>query len=78
MALNAAVCLLPFVFVSVFACLVNSVIISKYGFYMPWYLAASIFTTIGATLMSIVSENTSMSQIYRSIILLSFSVGLVF
>jgi MFS family permease len=76
-ALDAAVRLLPFVFVSVFACLVNGAIMSKYGLYMPWYLAAGIFTTVGATLMSIVSENTSTSQIYGSIILLGFGVGLV-
>jgi len=50
---------------------------SKYGYYMPWYLAAGIFTTIGATLMSIVSENTSTSQIYGSTTLLGFGVGLV-
>lgn len=60
-----------------FACLVNDAIISKHGYYMPWYLAAGIFTTISATLMSIVSENTSTSQIYGSTVLLGFDVGLV-
>jgi hypothetical protein len=76
-ALDAALHLLPFVFISVFACLLNSAIMSKYGYYMPWYLAASIFTTISATLMSIVSKNTSTSQIYRSTILLGFGTSLV-
>ena len=60
-ALDAALHLLPFVFVSVFVCLLNGAIISKYGYYILWYLVASIFTTISATLMSIVSENTSTS-----------------
>jgi len=76
-ALDAAVRLMPFVLISVFACLVNGAIMSKYGYYMPWYLAAGIFTTVGATLMSIVTENTSTSQIYGSIVLLGFGVGLV-
>jgi MFS family permease len=76
-ALDAALHLLPFVFVSVFACLLNGAIMSKYGYYMPWYLAAGIFTAIGATLMYIVSENTSTSQIYGSTTLLGFGIGLV-
>ncbi len=50
-ALDAAVRLMPFVLISVFSCLVNGAIRSKYGYYMPWYLAAGIFTTVGATLM---------------------------
>jgi hypothetical protein len=76
-AFNAAVHLLPFVLISIFACLANGAIVSKYGYYMPWYLAAGIFTTIGAMLMSVVSEQTSTSQIYGSTILLGFGIGLV-
>jgi hypothetical protein len=60
-ALDAAVRLLPLIVVSVFACLVNGAIMSKYGYYIPWYLAAGIFTTVGATLMSIITEHTSTS-----------------
>jgi hypothetical protein len=45
--------------VFVFACLVNGATVSKNGYYMLWYLAAGIFTTADATLMSIVSEHMS-------------------
>jgi hypothetical protein len=76
-ALDAAVHLLPFIFISVFATFANSTFISKYRHYMPWYLAAGIFATVGSIRMSIVREQTSISQIYRSTILLGFGIGLV-
>lgn len=49
--LTAAVRLLPFIAVMVFFGLLNGALMSKFGYYMPWYLVGGIFTTIGGSLM---------------------------
>jgi MFS family permease len=76
-SLDAAVRLLPFIFFLVFATLVNGAVMSIYGYYMPWYLAAGIFITTGAALMSVITDHTSIAQVYGSTILLGFGVGLI-
>jgi hypothetical protein len=51
-ALTAAVRLLPFICLMVVFGFANGGLMSKFGYYMPWYLAGGIFTTIGGALMS--------------------------
>jgi len=51
-ALTAAVRLLPFICLMVVLGFANGGLMSKFGYYMPWYLAGGILTTIGGALMS--------------------------
>lgn len=50
-ALDAAVRLLPFVFMVVIFSLLNGFLLSKLGYFMPWYLFGSAIALIGSTLM---------------------------
>jgi pheromone shutdown protein TraB len=50
--LTAAVGLLLFIFLMVTFGFLNGALMSKLGYYMPWYLAGGILTTIGGALMS--------------------------
>lgn len=63
-ALDAAVRLLPYICVMVFACIANGALLSMYGLYMPWYLVGGIFVVIGSSLMFTVDMNTSTSAVY--------------
>lgn len=49
--LAAGVHLLPFIVLMVFFGLVNGAMMSLFGYYMPWYLAGGVLTTIGGSLM---------------------------
>lgn len=57
--LEAAVRLLPFVFLLVFFSLVNGAAMGKEGHYQPWYLGANALIVVGSALMYTVNENTS-------------------
>lgn len=52
-ALTAAVRLLPFIVLMVAFGFLNGGLMSKLGYYMPWYLAGGLLTTAGGALMSI-------------------------
>lgn len=51
-ALTAAVRLLPFIILMVAFGFLNGALMSKLGYYMPWYLGGGVLTTIGGALMS--------------------------
>jgi Major Facilitator Superfamily len=74
-ALEAAVRLLPFICLMVFTVVANGTILSKYGFYMPWYLAGGVLTVIGGALMITVDNTTTTSQIYGYSILIGIGCG---
>ncbi|OOQ89032.1 MFS transporter [Penicillium brasilianum] len=63
-ALTAAVRLLPFIILMVAFGFLNGALMSKLGYYMPWYLGGGILTTIGGALMSTVNETSSNARIY--------------
>ncbi|KAH0606582.1 uncharacterized protein H6S33_003416 [Morchella sextelata] len=73
--LDAAVRLLPFILILVFFCIVNGAGMTKTGYYMPWYLLGGIGVIIGGALMSVVSESTSVAEIYGYTILIGFGAG---
>ena len=50
-AIQAAVRLLPFVFILSAMVLANGFFMAKWGRYTPWYLVGSIITLIGSVLM---------------------------
>lgn len=76
-ALDAAVRLLPFLFMLVFFSLVNGAAMGKDGHYTPWYYFASVLIIIGSALMYTVDENTSTSHIYGYSVILGIGAGCV-
>lgn len=75
-AVEAGVRLLPLVCVLVFAVIVNGALMSKYGYYQPWYLAGSCLALIGSALMYTVTLETSNSRIYGYQVLLGIGAGM--
>ncbi|KAI9682290.1 MAG: hypothetical protein M1817_000344 [Caeruleum heppii] len=74
-ALDAGVRLLPFVCLLVFACLLNGVMMSKYGYYMPWYVFGGAFSLIGGALMYTVDEFSSTARVYGYLVILGLGSG---
>ena len=50
-AIQAAVRLLPFVFILSALVLANGYLMARWGYYTPWYIGGSIIALIGAALM---------------------------
>ena len=63
-AIEAGVRLLPLVCLLVFAVIFNGALMSKYGYYLPWYLVGSCISLVGSALMYTVNLDTSTSKIY--------------
>ncbi|KAI9747457.1 MAG: hypothetical protein M1835_002104 [Candelina submexicana] len=74
-ALKAGVRLLPLICLMVLFCIVNGGVMSKSGYYMPWYLFGGVFTVIGGALMYTVDEFSSTSRIYGYIVLIGIGSG---
>lgn len=74
-ALDAGVRLLPYICLMVFFCILNGAVLSKYGFYMPWYLFGGILLTIGAALMYTVKADSSDSTVYGYSTLVGIGIG---
>lgn len=74
-ALEAGVRLLPYISLMVFFCILNGAVLSKYGFYMPWYLFGSILMTVGASLMYTVKADSSDSAVYGYSTIIGIGVG---
>ena len=74
-ALKAGVRILPYIFLMVFACIVNGGVLSKYGYYMPWYLGGGILMVIGSALMYTIHSGSTAAQVYGYSVLLGVGVG---
>ncbi|KAJ6110776.1 major facilitator superfamily transporter [Penicillium sp. IBT 16267x] len=74
--LTAAVRLLPFIVLMVFSGLSNGALMSKLGYYMPWYLAGGILTSIGGGLMSTIDETSPISRVYGYSSLIGIGAGM--
>ncbi|QSZ37759.1 hypothetical protein DSL72_008858 [Monilinia vaccinii-corymbosi] len=74
-ALASAVRLLPFVFVLVFAVVLNGLLMGKTGYYMPWYLAGGILVTIGSALMYTIDLDSSTGKVYGYSVILALGTG---
>lgn len=72
---EAAIKLLPFVFMISTIAILNGFFMSKWGYYMPWFLAGSILATVGGALMYTVTVDTSVSAIYGYSVLLGIGGG---
>ena len=56
--------------------MVNGALLSKYGYYMPWYLAGGLLGVAGGALMYTVGEGTSTARVYGYTVLLGIANGL--
>ncbi|KAJ5947957.1 major facilitator superfamily transporter [Penicillium verhagenii] len=74
--LTSAVRLLPFIILMVFAGLLNGALMTKLGYYMPWYLVGGILTSIGGGLMSTIDENSSLSHVYGYSAMVGIGAGM--
>ena len=74
-ALASAVKLLPFVVMIVVLSLLNGVLMSKLGYYMPWFFFGAIVALVGSALMCTVNTNTSTSAVYGYSVLMGIGGG---
>ncbi|OGM50872.1 MFS drug efflux transporter [Aspergillus bombycis] len=76
-AIRSAVRLLPFICMLVVAIQGSGIMMSRIGYYKPWYLAGSALALVPAVLMSnIVTTHTSPSVIYGLELVLGLGAGL--
>lgn len=75
-ALEAGIRLLPFIAILVTTIFANGALLSKYGYYMPWYTAGGSLAVIGGALMYTVGQSTSTASIYGYSVILGCGVGL--
>ncbi|KAL8897231.1 MAG: hypothetical protein Q9192_002685 [Flavoplaca navasiana] len=74
-ALEAAVRLLPLVFLFSSAVIFNGALMSKYGLYQPWYVLGSILLIIGGALSSRITSTSSTASIYGFEVLMGVGAG---
>ncbi|KAK2749204.1 hypothetical protein FQN57_006819 [Myotisia sp. PD_48] len=74
-ALEAAVRLLPYICMTVTFSLLNGTLMSKLGYYIPWYIFAGITITAGSALMFTIDAATSSSRVYGYSALIGMGVG---
>lgn len=74
--LEAGVRLLPFIVVMVFCGLLSGGLMTKSGYYMPWYLLGGCLTLTGGALMYTVDHGTSSARIYGYIAVTGAGAGL--
>lgn len=74
--ITSAVRLLPFIVLFVLFVMLNSIMMPRTGWYLPWFIFSGIFITIGASLMyALVDSQTSNSAIYGYSVLLAMGAG---
>lgn len=72
---TAATRLLPFVVLVALASIANGILMSRLGYYMPWFLLGSLLTVIGGALMYTVEYNTPVANIYGYTTILGLGGG---
>jgi hypothetical protein len=75
-ALDAGVQLPPFIILMVATILTGGALLSKFGYYMPWYTAGGLLALTDGALMYTVDLNTSSSRICGYTVILGLGVGL--
>ncbi|KAI9878478.1 MAG: hypothetical protein M1830_000764 [Pleopsidium flavum] len=74
-ALNSGVRLLPLIFFLSATILLSGALMSKFGYYQPWYVVGSILALIGAVLLSRIHAGTPTKNIYGFEVLLGVGTG---
>lgn len=72
---EAAIKLLPFVFMISTIAILNGFFMSRWGYYMPWFFVGSLLAVAGGALMYTVTVDTSVSAIYGYSVLLGIGGG---
>ncbi|MCJ1360924.1 hypothetical protein MMC16_000019 [Acarospora aff. strigata] len=74
-ALDSGIRLLPLIFLLSATILVNGALMSKFGYYQPWYVAGNALALIGSVLLSRIDAGTPTRNIYGFEVLLGLGVG---
>ncbi|KAJ5797625.1 Phomenoic acid biosynthesis cluster MFS-type transporter [Penicillium pulvis] len=74
-ALYSSLRILPFVMVLIFIIIANGHMMTRFGYYFPWYLFGSACELAAAVLMYLVKPDTSASAIYGYTSLMALGVG---
>jgi MFS family permease len=74
--LSAGVQLLPFISLLVFFTVLNGVLMAKFGYYMPWFLAGGCLSIIGSALMYTIDAGDSKSRVYGYTVLIGMGDGM--
>lgn len=74
--IEAAVRLLPFILVMVVVTLTQGAVLSRAGFYMPWFLVGGLLATAGGALMFTIDADTSTARVYGYSVLVGAGVGM--
>jgi MFS family permease len=77
-SLEAAVRLLPFMCIFIFANMLAGGSLPAFGRYSVYYIVGGAFTLIGGSLMFTINTTTSISKIYGYEILIAFGTGFMF
>jgi hypothetical protein len=67
--------LLPFILPLIFVIVLNGHLMSRFGYYMPWYLLGGICELMAAALMYTVTRETSVANIYGYTALMAVGVA---
>jgi MFS family permease len=74
-ALKSAVRLLPVIFTLVFGSVAGGIMISKFGFYSPFYIFGTALGLIGSALLHVSTTETSAARIYGYTALIGLGAG---
>ncbi|KAF1348563.1 major facilitator superfamily domain-containing protein [Delphinella strobiligena] len=74
-ALEAAVRLLPLITILSATIMANGYLMSKLGYYLPWYLIGAALALVGNVLLSLIDTNTSIAAIYGYEVLVALGTG---
>ncbi|KAF2966206.1 hypothetical protein GQX73_g7374 [Xylaria multiplex] len=74
-ALDAAVRLLPLIFVVTFAMLANGFLMARFGYAYPWYIFGSAVGLVGNVLLYTIDAETANANIYGYEVLLGLGIG---
>ncbi|KAF2216896.1 hypothetical protein CERZMDRAFT_92969 [Cercospora zeae-maydis SCOH1-5] len=75
-ALDAAVRLLPLITVMSASIIANGFLMSRWGYYMPWYVVGAACALVGNVLLSLITANTAVANIYGYEVLVAVGAGL--
>ena len=74
-ALESGIRLLPYIFLMIFFVILNGIVMSKTGYYWPWYTGGAALCIIGSALLYTVDKDSSNSRIYGYSIILAIGGG---
>jgi len=72
---EAAIKLLPFVFMISTIAILNGLFMSRWGYYMPWFFVGALLAVVGGALLYTVSIDTSVAAVYGYSVLLGIGGG---